>query len=98
MQRAEGGDILLEDAAALKRRFAWLSTEGIAAGAYGQTGEGWFDAGAAINAAGPNAGAVATMAGLADFDPDWGLFANSFSGLSRLASLHILTWQARIPI
>ncbi len=111
VQRAEGGDILLEDAAALKRRFTWLSTEGIAAGAYGQTGEGWFDAhallmlfrkalrgraidflsasvtglerdgnrvetvmldtgerigaGMVINAAGPNAGAVAGMAGLA---------------------------------
>src|SRR6478752_1270134 len=24
--------------------FPWLSTEGISAGAYGRTGEGWFDA------------------------------------------------------
>jgi FAD-dependent oxidoreductase domain-containing protein 1 len=41
---AEGADIVVEDAAALARRFPWLSTEGIAAGAYGRTGEGWFDA------------------------------------------------------
>ena len=111
VQAAEGADILLEDAAALQKRFPWLSTEGIAAGAFGRTGEGWFDAhallslfrkalktrsvdmieasvtaisregdrvtavtldngemlasGIVVNAAGPNAGAVAAMAGLA---------------------------------
>ncbi len=43
-QMAEGADIVLEDAAALQRRFSWLSTEGITAGAFGRTGEGWFDA------------------------------------------------------
>lgn len=43
-QLAEGADIVLEDAEALVRRFAWLSAEGITAGAYGRTGEGWFDA------------------------------------------------------
>ena len=110
-QQAEGADIVVEDAAALARRFAWLSTEGIAAGAYGRTGEGWFDAhaylqlfrkalrgrnvdfvsasvtgierqgnrvaavlldngerleaGTVVNAAGPNAGKVAVMAGIA---------------------------------
>ncbi|MBB6409649.1 FAD-dependent oxidoreductase [Mesorhizobium sangaii] len=110
-QIAEGADILLEDADALVRRFPWLSAEGITAGAYGRTGEGWFDAhamlmlfrkalrekkvdfitadvtgierqgqsvtsvsldngekleaGIVINAAGPNAGMVAAMAGLA---------------------------------
>jgi glycine/D-amino acid oxidase-like deaminating enzyme len=110
-QIAEGADILLEDADALVRRFPWLSAEGITAGAYGRTGEGWFDAhamlmlfrkalrekkidfitadvtgierqgqsvtsvsldngekleaGIVINAAGPNAGKVAGMAGLA---------------------------------
>ncbi|WP_095083957.1 NAD(P)/FAD-dependent oxidoreductase [Mesorhizobium sophorae] len=110
-QIAEGADILLEDADALVRRFPWLSAEGITAGAYGRTGEGWFDAhamlmlfrkalrekkidfitadvtgierqgqsvtsvsldngeklkaGIVINAAGPNAGMVADMAGLA---------------------------------
>ena len=35
VQMAEGADIVLEDAAALQRRFPWLSTEGIAAGAFG---------------------------------------------------------------
>ncbi|RUM96271.1 FAD-binding oxidoreductase [Pseudaminobacter arsenicus] len=43
-QVAEGTDIVLEDAQALSRRFAWLSTEGISAGAFGRSGEGWFDA------------------------------------------------------
>ncbi|ANT49086.1 NAD(P)/FAD-dependent oxidoreductase [Mesorhizobium amorphae] len=43
-QIAEGADIVLEDAEALVRRFPWLSAEGITAGAYGRTGEGWFDA------------------------------------------------------
>ena len=111
VQAAEGADILLEDAAALARRFSWLSTEGIVAGAYGRSGEGWFDAhalltlfrkalrtrniemitasaiavgrdgnrvnsvaldngelieaGIVVDAAGPNAGRVAAMAGLA---------------------------------
>ncbi|MER8375991.1 FAD-binding oxidoreductase [Mesorhizobium sp. M1406] len=110
-QMAEGADIVLEDAEQLVRRFPWLSAEGITAGAYGRTGEGWFDAhamlmlfrkalrekkidfitadvtgiardgnrvtsvsldngqtleaGIAVNAAGPNAGKVAAMAGLA---------------------------------
>ncbi|BCH29740.1 FAD-dependent oxidoreductase [Mesorhizobium sp. L-8-10] len=111
IQAREGADILLEDVDALTRRFSWLSGEGIAAGAYGRSGEGWFDAndmltlfrralrqknvdfvtgevagiertrnkvtaltlasgerleaGTTVNAAGPNAGAVAAMAGLA---------------------------------
>jgi FAD-dependent oxidoreductase domain-containing protein 1 len=43
-QEAEGADIVLEDAAALERRFPWFSGEGIAAGAFGRSGEGWFDA------------------------------------------------------
>jgi len=43
-QEAEGADIVLEDATALVRRFPWLSAEGIAGGAYGRSGEGWFDA------------------------------------------------------
>jgi FAD-dependent oxidoreductase domain-containing protein 1 len=110
VQEAEGADILFENAAALQKRFPWLSTEGIAAGAFGRTGEGWFDAhamlmlfrkalrlrdihfitaevtavarggnrasavllddgarleaGTIVNAAGPNAGKVAAMAGL----------------------------------
>jgi len=110
VQAGEGADIVLEDAETLKRRFTWLSEEGIVAGAFGRSGEGWFDAhamlglfrkalrtrsvdlitasviglertgnrvsavsldngerleaGTVINAAGPNAGAVAAMAGI----------------------------------
>ncbi|WP_136617704.1 MULTISPECIES: NAD(P)/FAD-dependent oxidoreductase [Mesorhizobium] len=109
-QVAEGADIVIEDADQLTRRFPWLSTEGISAGSYGRSGEGWFDAhamltlfrkalrgknvdfmtasvigiqrqghrvtsvrldngetieaGTVLNAAGPNAGTVAAMAGL----------------------------------
>ncbi|MHA6645784.1 NAD(P)/FAD-dependent oxidoreductase [Mesorhizobium sp. A623] len=44
VQLAEGTDIVLEDAATLASRFPWLSTEDISAGAYGRSGEGWFDA------------------------------------------------------
>src|SRR5690606_27178310 len=43
-QKAAKADILLEDGPALVSRFPWLSTEGIAAGAFGRSGEGWFDA------------------------------------------------------
>lgn len=110
-QLAEGADIVLEDIAALQRRFPWLSPEGVVAGALGLSGEGWFDAhallallrkalrgmkidlvaapvaaigragnrvtgvtlengerldaGIVINAAGPNAGKVAALAGIA---------------------------------
>lgn len=110
VQLAEGADIVLEDAAALVKRFPWLSGEGIAGGAYGVSGEGWFDAhaylhlfrkalrtmkvdfvtasviamerqgdriesvgldngdrleaGLVVNAAGPNAGKVAALAGI----------------------------------
>jgi glycine/D-amino acid oxidase-like deaminating enzyme len=111
VQKAEGADIVIEDGEALARRFPWLSTAGIAAGAFGRTGEGWFDAhaylqlfrralrsknvdmisgsvigldrhggrltavlldsgkrleaGIVVNAAGPDAGAVSAMAGIA---------------------------------
>ncbi|WP_217577129.1 FAD-binding oxidoreductase [Mesorhizobium sp. GbtcB19] len=43
-QVAEGADILLEDADQLARRFPWLSVEDVSAGAFGRSGEGWFDA------------------------------------------------------
>ena len=111
VQMAEGANIVVEDAAALKRRFAWISDEGIVAGAFGLSGEGSFDAhalltlfrralktknvdfitatvsgierqrdrvgvvlldngerleaGTVVNAAGPAAGKVAALAGLA---------------------------------
>lgn len=111
VQLDEGADIIVEDAEALQKRFPWISGEGISAGAYGRSGEGWFDAhallmlirkslkeknidlvtgavtairrdadtvtgvtladgtaidaGIVVNAAGPNAGKVAAMAGIA---------------------------------
>ncbi len=43
LQRAEGADMLLMDAGGLSARFPWLNVEGIAAGNWGRTGEGWFD-------------------------------------------------------
>ena len=38
-----GADIVLLDSGGLAQRFPWLVTEGVAAGAYGRSGEGWFD-------------------------------------------------------
>lgn len=109
-QKREGADVALMAPDALQARFPWLSTDGLAAGALGLSGEGWFDAhallgllrsaikerdidlvrasvtaidmrpdggtltlddgtsisaGLIVNAAGPNAGRVAEMAGLA---------------------------------
>jgi FAD-dependent oxidoreductase domain-containing protein 1 len=43
-QQAEGADIVIEDAETLVRRFPFLSPDGIVAGAFGRSGEGWFDA------------------------------------------------------
>lgn len=43
-QAAEGADILLLGPSELQARFPWLSTEDVALGAFGRTGEGWFDA------------------------------------------------------
>jgi glycine/D-amino acid oxidase-like deaminating enzyme len=42
-QIAEGADVALFDRASLKQRFPFLNLEGVAAGAFGRTGEGWFD-------------------------------------------------------
>jgi FAD-dependent oxidoreductase domain-containing protein 1 len=44
IQTAEGADILLLDGSALAAQFPWLNTADLAAGAWGRTGEGWFDA------------------------------------------------------
>jgi glycine/D-amino acid oxidase-like deaminating enzyme len=44
VQTAEGADIAFLGPAELSSRFPWLSVAGIAAGALGRTGEGWFDA------------------------------------------------------
>jgi len=43
-QQAEGADIALLSPDALAATFPWLNVEDIAAGAYGRSGEGWFDA------------------------------------------------------
>jgi glycine/D-amino acid oxidase-like deaminating enzyme len=42
-QSAEGADIALLDPEGLRRRFPFLNLQGVAAGAFGRTGEGWFD-------------------------------------------------------
>jgi FAD-dependent oxidoreductase domain-containing protein 1 len=44
IQQAEHADIALMDAAQLAARFPWLNTSDLAAGAFGRSGEGWFDA------------------------------------------------------
>ncbi|WP_250535088.1 FAD-binding oxidoreductase [Caballeronia sp. AZ10_KS36] len=43
MQRALGADITLLDPDRLRARFPWLNTDDLAAGAFGERGEGWFD-------------------------------------------------------
>jgi FAD-dependent oxidoreductase domain-containing protein 1 len=43
LQRAQGADILLLKGWELARRFQWLAMDGVAAGGFGASGEGWFD-------------------------------------------------------
>lgn len=43
MQAGLGADIALLEPDALAARFPWLSTEGVALGSLGLSGEGWFD-------------------------------------------------------
>ncbi|AFT90213.1 NAD(P)/FAD-dependent oxidoreductase [Paraburkholderia phenoliruptrix] len=43
LQKSLGADIDLMSQDALKARFPWLNVEDIVAGAYGVSGEGWFD-------------------------------------------------------
>jgi glycine/D-amino acid oxidase-like deaminating enzyme len=43
LQHALGVDVALLEPHALRQRFHWLSTEGIALGSLGLTGEGWLD-------------------------------------------------------
>lgn len=43
LQTKLGADILFLEPEALVERFKWLSVEGVAAGTWGRTGEGWFD-------------------------------------------------------
>jgi FAD-dependent oxidoreductase domain-containing protein 1 len=44
VQREASADIVLEGPEALVQRFPWLNAEGVVAGAFGRSGEGWFDA------------------------------------------------------
>src|SRR5436305_8976136 len=44
IQIAEGADIILIEPSALGEKFSWLNTSGLALGAFGRSGEGWFDA------------------------------------------------------
>jgi glycine/D-amino acid oxidase-like deaminating enzyme len=43
LQRAKGADIAHLSPPDLARRFPWLSLDGVAAGNFGVSGEGWFD-------------------------------------------------------
>jgi glycine/D-amino acid oxidase-like deaminating enzyme len=43
LQRSLGADISLLERDALQARFPWLNTDDLVAGAYGESGEGWFD-------------------------------------------------------
>ncbi|MFT4069750.1 NAD(P)/FAD-dependent oxidoreductase [Paraburkholderia sp.] len=43
LQKSLGADISLLDRHGLQARFPWLNTDDLAAGAYGESGEGWFD-------------------------------------------------------
>jgi len=44
VQQTEDADIALLAATALADRFPWLNTAGLTLGAFGRSGEGWFDA------------------------------------------------------
>ena len=50
VQRACGAEVSLLDRAALSARLPWLNLAGIAAGALGERGEGWFDGYAVLQA------------------------------------------------
>ncbi len=43
VQTAEGADIVWLDPDGLRARFPWLALDGLVAGTWGRTGEGWFD-------------------------------------------------------
>lgn len=43
LQREHGVDVTLLEPAALRQTFPWLSTDGVALGSLGLSGEGWFD-------------------------------------------------------
>ena len=43
LQQSMRADIELLEAPELAQRFPWIATEGVAAGGFGRSGEGWFD-------------------------------------------------------
>ncbi len=43
LQQSLGADVLHLDPAGLRAHFPWLATDGLAAGCWGHSGEGWFD-------------------------------------------------------
>jgi sarcosine oxidase len=49
LQRELGADIALLDRDGLAARFPWLSLEGLAGGAFGESGEGWLDPSAVLH-------------------------------------------------
>ena len=50
LQRACGVDVSLLDPVALQARLPWLATDGVAAACLGESGEGWFDGYAVLQA------------------------------------------------
>jgi FAD-dependent oxidoreductase domain-containing protein 1 len=50
LQQSHGADIALLSPGELEARFPWLSTDGVAAGCLGLSGEGWFDGYALLQA------------------------------------------------
>jgi FAD-dependent oxidoreductase domain-containing protein 1 len=44
VERAEGADIVVMTPGEIAQEFSWLATSDLAAGAFGRSGEGWFDA------------------------------------------------------
>jgi FAD-dependent oxidoreductase domain-containing protein 1 len=49
VQTTEGADIMLMEPRALAEKFPWLNTSDLKLGAFGRTGEGWFDAHSLLN-------------------------------------------------
>lgn len=43
LQTSLGADILMFDPVSLQAQFPWINTDGLAAGCWGRSGEGWFD-------------------------------------------------------
>jgi FAD-dependent oxidoreductase domain-containing protein 1 len=50
LQRREGADIAWLEPSALQARFPFLALDGVACGTFGQSGEGWFDGWALLQA------------------------------------------------